>query len=79
MPENQETGMVPKSQIHNVAYLNYPQANQKLPIVFLNSHFTQLLAYDIFVSNNVRFRLNRVRGIRICNLILIIPSSFCAI
>ena len=35
--------------------------------------------YGILICRNVRFRLNRVQGIRICNRILKIPSNFCAI
>ena len=34
--------------------------------------------YGILITKNVCFRLNRVRGIRIRNWILKIPSSFCA-
>ena len=64
-------------KVREIKKIKISKQNNKKFFFCLNQ--TLRTNYGILMSKNVCFRLNRVRGIRICNRIFKIPSSFCAI
>ena len=64
-------------KVREIKKIKISKQNNKKFFFCLNQ--TLRTNYGILMSKNVCFRLNRVRGIRICNRIFKIPSSFYAI